>query len=535
MIKAMIRAAGPSAWVLSGVVSIAGAVEAPPLPHAMGRPTPHPAPAGPAAIYTDPSGTSPWTKLAHPAPFNAGAMLQLTDGTVLVQDQGTQNNGSGNWWKLTPDVTGSYVHGTWSQLASLPADYAPLYFASAVLPDGRVIIQGGEYNFGAEAWTNLGAIYDPVANAWTPVQPPDAGEGEWVRIGDGPSTVLANGEFMLGASGYSGTKAEAILTASKLTWTTTGAGKADGNGEEGWSLLPNGDVLTVDTTDTDPSQNTEIYSPKTGTWASAGKTPVPLIDSVGEVGPQVLLPNGSVFAVGSTPNTALYSSKSGKWTAGPSFPAIGGAEYDSADGAAAVLPDGEVLIDVSPGVYQTPTHFFQFDGKKLTQVADAPNATQLSSYDGFMMMLPTGEVMFNDRIGDITVYSNGKPPLAAWRPTIESVPTALTAGDSYKLEGLQLNGLTQDAAYGDDYQSATNFPLVRLTITASGHVFYARTYGMSSMSVAPQHASSVNFEIPKGIQTGAAVLQVVANGIASEPVDVTVKAPVASPHGENPP
>jgi hypothetical protein len=107
------------------------------------------------------------------------------------------------------------------------------------------------------------------------VEPPDVGGGEWVRIGDGPSTVLANGRFMLGASGYSGTTVQAILDASKLTWTATGTGKVDGNGEEGWSLLPNGDVLTVDTTDTSPRQNTELYSPKTGSWASAGKTPVP--------------------------------------------------------------------------------------------------------------------------------------------------------------------------------------------------------------------------------------------------------------------
>ena len=52
----------------------------------------------------------------------------------------------------------------------LPTD-GPLYFASAVLPDGRYIMNGGEYNNGADAWTKLGAIYDPVANVWTAVTP----------------------------------------------------------------------------------------------------------------------------------------------------------------------------------------------------------------------------------------------------------------------------------------------------------------------------------------------------------------------------
>jgi hypothetical protein len=35
---------------------------------------------------------------------------------------------------------------TWSQIASLPSGYIPSFFASAVLPDGRVIVEGGEYN-----------------------------------------------------------------------------------------------------------------------------------------------------------------------------------------------------------------------------------------------------------------------------------------------------------------------------------------------------------------------------------------------------
>ncbi len=448
-------------------------------------------------------------------------MLQLTDGTVMVQSQGASNSGSGDWWRLTPDDTGSYVNGTWTQLASLPADYAPLYFASAMLPDGRVIIEGGEYNLGAEVWTNLGAIYDPVANTWTEVSPP-TGE-EWVRIGDGPSTVLANGTFMLGASGYSGTTAQALLAESTLSWTSTGTGKADGNGEEGWSLLPNGDVLTVDTTNTTAPQNTEIFSTTTGSWTSAGNTPAALVDSVGEIGPQVLRPTGSVFAVGATGHTAIYTTGTGLWTAGPDLPVIGGHKYQSADGPSAVLPSGRVLVDASPGVYQTPAHFFVFTGSSFVQVADPPNASRQSSYDGFMMVLPTGQILFNDRIGDLEVYTDDRPAKSNWLPVITAVPTIMSRGATHTVSGEQLDGLTQGAAYGDDYQSATNFPLVRLTMTATGHVFYARTTGISRMSVTPHARSSAKFTIPATMEKGAATLAVVANGIASSGVAVTIK------------
>jgi len=58
----------------------------------------------------------------------------LTDGTVIVSDCGW----FGNWYKLTPDITGSYANGTWTQIATMPVingvQYAPLGNASAVLP-----------------------------------------------------------------------------------------------------------------------------------------------------------------------------------------------------------------------------------------------------------------------------------------------------------------------------------------------------------------------------------------------------------------
>jgi len=46
-------------------------------------------------------------------------------------------NNYGVWYTLTPDNTGSYINGTWTQVASLPSGYSPLFFSSAVLPDGK--------------------------------------------------------------------------------------------------------------------------------------------------------------------------------------------------------------------------------------------------------------------------------------------------------------------------------------------------------------------------------------------------------------
>jgi hypothetical protein len=448
-------------------------------------------------------------------------MLLLTDGNVMVQ----AGTGQG-WWQLTPDINGSYLHGTWSQLASLPPGYAPLYFASAVLPDGRVIIEGGEYNDGNMVWTNLGAIYNPVVNTWTPVAPPTG--SQWSMIGDAPGTVLANGTFMMG--GHATTQ-QALFNPADLTWTITGSGKADKNSEEGWTLLPNGAVLVVDCNHPGNLTNSELFHPISGSWVSAGSTIVKLddtnADNTGshEMGPQVLRPSGGVIAFGSVPATghnAVYHSNLGTWEVAPSFPVINGKQYDVADGPAAPLPSGNVLVMASPGVYQTPSHFFVFNGATLTQVADTPNAASLSSYFGFMLVLPNGEIMFNSRFRDIELYTDTGVIAPNSAPVITHVPTSLVAGNSYLLSGKQLNGVSQGAAYGDDYQSATNYPLVRIVIAATGHVFYARTFGHSGMSVTQGAEGSTKFTVPVGIEPGAARLFAVANGIASAPVSVTV-------------
>jgi hypothetical protein len=206
-------------------------------------------------------------------------------------------------------------------------------------------------------------------------------------------------------------------------------------------------------------------------------------------------------------------------------PSIGGEEYDSADGPGSVLPDGNVLFDVSACVYNTPTHFFVYNAGSdtLTQVPDVPNAPNDSSYYTRMLALPNGQVLFNDGGSQMEVYTAGGTPKPAWAPSITSLSsTTLAPGGTYSLSGRQLAGLDQGAAYGDDVQDSTNFPLVRITNSATGVVTYARTSNWTSVSVAPGTRSSTQFTLPPGTPAGSSTLVVVGNGIASPPSAVTV-------------
>ncbi len=522
------------------------------------------------ALSTNSSPASPWQALNNQPPFttnscNGGAPgaanpLLLTDGSVIVQDAGCPD-----WWRLTPDSTGSYVNGTWTQIASLPAGYSPLYHSSAVLPDGRVIIMGGEYNvvggvYFTPAWTAQGAIYDPIADAWTPVAPPPFFTPVQIlappaplaqTIGDAQGVVLPNGIFM---QADCCTKQSALLDARTLSWTPTGSGKFDDNDEEGWNLLPNGEVLAVDAyvpfnfPYIPTGTNSELYDYRTGSWHSAGSTIVQLWDSglgcgelnatsptpTFELGPAVLRADGTVFYTGSntcpngTGNTAIFDTKFQRWFPGPVFPSVDGVtDINIADGPASWEPNDKVLMMASPQYGSPPSFFFEWDGRTLSQVPGPPNAPNDGSFFGNMLVLPTGQILLTDFSGDIELYNPTitQRDLAFQRaiaPVVYHAPQALARGGSYRIEGTGFNGVTQGASYGDDAQAATNFPLVRIRNLLTTHVLYSRTHDHSSMAVASDAVVSTHFDVPSAQEPGPSVLEVVANGIASRPVYVYV-------------
>jgi len=437
--------------------------------------------------------------------------ILLTDGTVMVQDSQTSD-----WWKLTPDSSGSYVNGAWTQIASLPDGYAPLYYASAVLADGRVVILGGEYNDGGSTPedVNLGAIYDPVADTWTPIDGPG-----WDSIGDASCTLLPDGRFLL--ANLFGTDG-AVLDPTTMTWTQLSfTGKADQNAEETWTLLPDGTILTVDCQN---GTHAERYDPLTDTWTSAGSTGVPISATkpgIGyEIGPAVLRMDGTVIAFGASGHTALYHPNTNTWTTGPDFPT----GLDIADGPACLLPNGNVLCVASPGFYNTGAKFFEYDGTHLN-AAPLPlfNASNMSSYFCNMLMLPTGQVLFSYGYGEVEIYTPTGGPQDAWRPTITNCPSTVAPGGSYTISGTQFNGLSQTSIYGDDASNATNYPLVRVTNRATGHVTFFRTHDHSTMAVATgAKPVSTHFDVPASAELGPSDLVVVANGIASTPITITV-------------
>lgn len=489
--------------------------------------------------------TGTWTALTNAPPANLDTCLLLTTGSAMCHEYN-----SNRWHRLTPDAFGSYKNGTWDTpaISAMPngndpsfgcvnCNYAPLYFASAVLPDGRAVVIGGEYNNLVAHWTNIGFIYDPVTNAWSSQLTEAFGGG---HVGDAQGFVLQNGTYVL--TNITNTNMEALNPATGVFTALNPTGKLDRNDEENWTPLYDGTVLTIDSSIV---SSFERYTPSTNTWGNSGATPVNLADigggSVGnseEVGPCMARPDNHIvcFSGNALGQNAIYTPSTNTWshTASMDFPAApSGGHFAMADGAAASLPNGNILVMASPvtstSPFNAPSHFYEMNlaTNTLAAVTDSPHAASFKAYQGRMLMLPTGEVLLTafDQAAtqDVMLYSNGGAPAASSRPTVTSAPPTIVAGGVYSIAGTLFNGFSEGAGYGDDAQSASNYPLVRITSTTTGHVYYARTFNHSRMGVEPTGSFApitTHFEVPANFDNGPATLVVVANGIASAPVNV---------------
>src|ERR1035438_10099120 len=94
-----------------------------------------------------------------------------------------------------------------------------------------------------------------------------------------------------------------------------------------------------------------------------------------------------------------------------------------------------------------------------------------------MLDLPDGTVLYSHFGSDLYVYTPDLTPLAAGKPVINNI--AANGDGSFTLTGTGLNGISAGAAYGDDAQMDSDYPLVRFT-DGSGKVHYGRTFNWSS-------------------------------------------------------
>ena len=455
--------------------------------------------------YTTPGGT--WTALAHSPPVGINNCLLMSDGTVLGMNSG------GQCARLTPDIHGSYINGTWKQLSTMNFDR--LFFSSQLLTNGTVYVAGGEYGTGHEH----GEIFDPLRNVWTWIYPDPIPS---VGFSDAESKMLPNGNVLDAPVSESG--GIVIYNTTSNNWQT--AASAQDQDEASWVKLASDNILTIDAF----GQNSEHYVPSLNQWYSDNSVPVSLYDGNGELGAGFLLPNGKAFYIGATTNTAIYTpgatpTSTGSWVAGPPM-VFGSLNLGTDDAPAAMMVNGNILCALAGLNFGSPTYFYEYNyiTNSFTQVT-APGGGGSYNSQTFtlsMLDLPDGNVLLvaGQNSGSLYVYKPNGTPLAAGQPAINSI--AENADGSYQMTGTNLNGISQGAAYGDDEQMDSNYPLVRMTNNVTGNVYYARTFNWNSTGVQTgSRVITTQFILPQNLPTGTYSLVAVANGNPSVPTNFT--------------
>jgi hypothetical protein len=484
-----------------------------------------------AAMSLSAASAQTWTRLAHDAPQRINLMLLLSDGTVMAAnnyDLTTTVPGNA-WYRLTPDARGSYVNGTWSTLASMID--TRLYYQTQVLKDGRVYVSGGEYGTGGRK----AELYDPATNSWTAITPPGS---LWSLSSDNfydcNSEILPDGTVLTMPVFPHSAGVGMRYNPATNAWSFAGRlFRGTYQDEASWSKLPDNSIITIDPFGT----NSERYIPSTNTWVNDSVVPVSLYDPFGfEIGASVLLPNGKVLFLGSTGHIALYtpsgSTAPGTWAAGPDIP--GG--HGTPDAPAAMMPNGKVLCSVSPiptsaNHFPSPTTFYEYDySANSFAAAPAPvgNSDPIPCFGGAMLVLPDGNILYSHMDTSVYVYRPSGTQLGAGAPTIATVIT--NPDGSYHLTGTLLNGISEGASYGDDYQMNTNYPIVRIT-RGDGNVYYARTFNWSSTGVMTgSQVVSTEFRTPASLPAAFDYsIVAVANGIASAPFCLTAPGITTAP------
>jgi N-acetylneuraminic acid mutarotase len=241
-----------------------------------------------AELYDPASGT--WTATGSMAiPRRSHTAMLLPDGKVLVA--GGFNDNPFSIFRGTPLASAELydpASGTWTATGTLAT--ARYLHTATFLPNGKVLVAGGDNSSYGDVGLSSAELYDPASGAWTST-------GSLITARNThTATLLGNGTVLV-AGGYN--YPDRQLASAELydpangTWTATGslgAARALHTAEP----LPTGKVLAAGGANgTGILASAELYDPASETWATTGS-----LNTAREYHTATLLPNGKVLIAG---------------------------------------------------------------------------------------------------------------------------------------------------------------------------------------------------------------------------------------------
>ncbi|WP_429448949.1 kelch repeat-containing protein [Paraburkholderia sp. 40] len=273
----------------------------------------------PASDKWSPTGNLTDARQSHTATLLPGGKVLVAGGSI--------SNGKGT--SLPTAELYDPIAGKWTETGEM--SQARDLHTATLLPDGRVLVAGGEAPGGAQSSVEL---YDPVNGAW--LQTGFLNEARDAHT----ATLLPNGRVLVaGGDGKAGALASAELyDPATGKWSETGS-MTQAREQHTATLLTDGRVLVAGGEgNAGAMSSAELYDPATGTWSHTGG-----MSQAREDHAAVLLANGKVLATAGIAQLDLFSDElydpaTGNWSQTDSL----GLSRDSH--TATRLSDGRVLV-----------------------------------------------------------------------------------------------------------------------------------------------------------------------------------------------
>jgi N-acetylneuraminic acid mutarotase len=300
----------------------------------------------------------------------------LPNGMVLVA--GGEDSG-GSFTSLASAELYDPASETWSATGSLAT--ARQLHTATLLPNGKVLVAGG-FNNRVQNGLASAELYDPASGTWTATS--SLGAPRFFHT----ATLLPNGTVLVaGGEDTNGSLGSVELyDPANGTWTATGS-LATARAIHTATLLPNGKVLVTGGVGSGSSlASAELYDPASGIWTGTGNLGAPRYFHTA-----TLLPNGKVLVAGGegtgspSASAELYDPASGTWTGTGN---LGAARYSH---TATLLPNGKVLVSggESNGISLASAELY--DPASETTTATGSLTTARTDHTG--TLLPNGKVL----------------------------------------------------------------------------------------------------------------------------------------------
>ncbi len=367
---------------------------------------------GVGAQSPSPAAVGQWAPLQQMSFESVHSVLLPATGKILFWPAFDLGNNPNTWDPATGNV-----------MPLPPASYNIFCAGHSILPNGQVLITGGDYTTGVGV-PNV-TIYDPVANTW--IDQPDMNAGRWY-----PTNInLATGDVLVTEGDINQTSSDTLPQVFQLatyTWRDLTTAQL---------LLPT--YSTMFLTDAGlvfnagPDQLTRFLNPTgTGAWTTGPNS----LFGFRDYGPAVMYDHGLVLKIGGSDPPTATAEMIDINAPVPTWTYIQPMNYPRRQANATILPDGTVLVtggssgagfdnSASPVL---PAELWNPSTGAWTVLA------ALSVYRGYhstAVLLPDGRVYSGG--GNAASSEVFSPPylFQGTRPTITSAPTTVTGGQTF--------------------------------------------------------------------------------------------------------